>query len=47
MAPRDFIDYPVPQEGPKAKYEMAPESNPVLRGTALAIAGNMWVLRRD
>ncbi|KAG9255909.1 amidase signature domain-containing protein [Emericellopsis atlantica] len=41
MAPKDFIGYPVPQEGPRAEYEKAPENNPVLRGTALTVAANI------
>jgi hypothetical protein len=40
MAPSDFIDYPVPVEGPAAKYESPPLHNPVVRGLPLTIAAN-------
>lgn len=43
MAPSNFIDYPVPTEGPAAHYGSPPLNNPVLRGLPLTIAANLCV----
>lgn len=34
-----FYGYPLPKKGPETAYVTKPGSNPILRGTALSVAG--------
>jgi len=42
-APRNFVNYPKPREGPAGTYVREDDKNPPMRGLPLLIGSSMYV----